>query len=318
MKTEPKVLIVILNWNQYESTREILSSLQEIDYQNVHIVLIDNGSTDDSLMRIKTEFPDLQTVAKAENLGVAGGRNAGIAFARKRDYDYLLFLDNDVRVAPDFLTELIRVMTFHSNAGGAQPLILHLQEPNRLFSAGGQFFPLICHHRSRRKEKTRDLLNDNRPIEIDWMSGGGQLIRYEVFSSVRGFDEDYYPYGCEDAQMGLDMKKAGYRILLAPGSRIWHPQKAGKSWMAFKTRNMAQSLVIFLRKNSSWVNFPLALGWHLLNYVLRYFLKYLLTAQFAQLRALFGGIMSGWTKSISKKVPGVSLRDHDGSIEYSR
>lgn len=300
MKTEPKVLIIILNWNQYESTRETLLSLQKIDYHHAEIVLIDNGSTDDSLARIKADFPELQTIANGENLGVAGGRNAGIAFAEKRDYEYLLFLDNDVLVAPDFLTQLLATVVLDSSIGGVQPLILHLGEPERVFSAGGQYFPLLCHHRSRRGMKAEDLPDNDRPREIDWMSGGGQLIRSEVFSRVKGFDEDYDPYGCEDAQMGLDMKRAGYRVYLAPRSRIWHPRKTGRDWMTFKTRNMARSLVLFLRKNITRVNFPFALGWHLVNYVLRYVLKYLLTGQLAQLRALFEGITSGWTRPLSK------------------
>lgn len=306
MKKEPKVLIVILNWNQYESTRETLVSLRRMDYQNSDIVLIDNGSTDGSLSRIGTEFPEIRTVANGKNLGVAGGRNVGIVLAQESNYDHLLFLDNDVQVAPDFLTELVRAVALDSNIGGAQPLILHLQEPERIFSAGGQFFPLICHHRSRRGERTKELLEDDRPVEIDWMSGGGQLIKREVFSRVKGFDEDYYPYGCEDAQMGLDMKKAGYKILLAPKARIQHPQKVGQDWMTYKTRNMARSLSIFIRKNSTRTGLPLAMGWHLVNYVLRYSLKYLLSARFDQLRALFIGITSGWTASLSEPMVRVS------------
>jgi GT2 family glycosyltransferase len=300
MRTEPKILIIILNWNQYKLTQETLYSLQNIEYQNYQILLIDNGSTDDSFHRLKAEFPGLYTIANEENLGVAGGRNAGIAFARKMDYDYLLFLDNDVLVAPDFLSELVSAMDFYPNVGGTQSLVLQYGKPDSVCSAGGQFFPLICHNRSRKGVKISALLRDGCPQEIDWMGGVVQLIKREVFSHVKGYDEDYNPYGPEDAQMGLAMRRAGYRLLLVPSSRIWHRAKREKNWREFQTRNNAQSMVVFLRKNSNWVNFPFALAWHLLNYVMRSSLRYLFTARYDLLNAFMEGLRLGWTKHISQ------------------
>jgi GT2 family glycosyltransferase len=299
MRSPPKVLIVILNRNQYELTRETLRSLQKIDYKNYNILLIDNGSTDDSFHRIKVDFPQLLTMANKKNLGVAGGRNVGIEFARKRDDDYLLFLDNDILVAPDFLTVLVQAMDFYPDVGGVQSLIFHLREPETVSHAGGRFFSLICHNRSRRGKRTAELLRDGHPLEIDWMSGVSQLIKREVFSRVRGFDEDYYPYGSEDQQMGRAIKGAGYRLLVAPRSWVWHREKQEKRWLEFKTENIAMTAVIFLRKNSNRANFPIALAWHLLNYVARYCLVFLYSERYDLLRALVKGLRKGWRKPIS-------------------
>jgi len=300
MRSEPKVLIIILNRNQYELTRETLHSLQKIDYENHDILLIDNGSTDDSFYRIKVDFPQLFTVANKKNLGVAGGRNVGIEFARKRDDDYLLFLDNDVLVAPDFLTKLVQAMDLYLDVGGVQSLIFHQGAPETVSHAGGQYFPLICHGRSRRAKKTAALLRNSRPLEIDWMSGVSQLIKREVFSRVKGFDEDYYPYGSEDKQMGRAIKCAGYRLLVAPSSWVWHREKREKQWLEFKTENIAMSAVIFLRKNSHWASFPFALAWHLLNYVTRYSLVFLYSERYDLLHALVKGLREGWRKPISR------------------
>ena len=299
MNPEPKVLMVILNWNQYELTRETLRSVRNLAYKNYRVLLIDNGSTDDSLARLRADFPEILWLAAGRNLGVAGGRNAGIAYARERDYDYLLFLDNDVIVAADFLGRLVQALESVPDAGGGQSLIFHLDRPDQICSAGGQFVPLICHHRARRLKGTSYDGKDIVPLEVDWLSGGVQLYKASIFSSIDGFDEDYHPYGCEDAQMGIDLKKNGYRLLLVPGSRIWHREKTGKDWLTFKTKNNACAMVLFLRKNTGRANFAFAFAWHLMNYVLRYSLTFLLTGRFDQFRALLEGLRSGWKKPLA-------------------
>jgi len=298
MRSEPKVLIIILNWNQYELTRQTLCSLNEITYSDYEILLVDNGSTDDSFARLKKDFPGMHTLAAGENLGVSGGRNAGIDFARDRNDDYLLFLDNDVIVAEDFLGRLVEALESHPAAGGGQSLVFHFDRPDLVCSAGGSFFPLICHHRTRRTNSVRQPIQDDRPVEIDWLGGVVQLYKKAVFSHIDGFDEDYHPYGCEDAQMGLDVKRKGYSLLLVPGSRIWHRAKAGNDWLEFKTKNNASAMVLFLRKNTHRANFVFAFLWHLVNYVLRYSFIFLLRGRFTQLRALMAGLRQGWTKSI--------------------
>jgi hypothetical protein len=299
MNSDPKVLVIILNWNQYELTRDTLHSIQQLDYRNYKVLLIDNGSTDDSLAKLKSDFTDVLFMAAGKNLGVAGGRNVGIAFAREKDYDYLLFLDNDVIVAPDFLRQLVRALESNPRAGGGQSVIFHYDRPDQVCTAGGQFIHLICHHRARKPDGIACPGEDDRPIEVDWLAGGVQLYRTSLFSSLSGFDEDYYPYGCEDAQMGLNLKKNGYTLLLVPGSRIWHRAKADKEWLEFKTKNNASAMVLFLRKNTNRANFPFALLWHLANYVLRYTCTFLLTGRLSQLRALLEGLRLGWTRPIS-------------------
>jgi GT2 family glycosyltransferase len=113
----PKVHIIILNWNQREMTVDCLNSLKKLDYADVEIVLVDNGSTDDSIEVIKENFPEITLIENKENLGVAGGRNVGFRYALQGSADYVLFLDNDTIVDKNFISELVKVGEDHKDAG---------------------------------------------------------------------------------------------------------------------------------------------------------------------------------------------------------
>ncbi|HEX9974417.1 MAG TPA: glycosyltransferase family 2 protein, partial [bacterium] len=102
----PSVAIIILNWNNWQDTVECLESLSQIDYPNYQIIVVDNGSTDDSVPQIRQRFGTIHLLATRENLGFSGGVNFGIEQAKTSDL--ILLLNNDTLVAKNFLTELVR------------------------------------------------------------------------------------------------------------------------------------------------------------------------------------------------------------------
>lgn len=103
--SQPRVAILILNWNGIRDTLETLESIQRLQYSNFEVVLVDNGSTDGSREAIATAFPTVRLITPPANLGVAGGRNLGLeAILQQPDVDYVLFLDNDVTAEPSYWT----------------------------------------------------------------------------------------------------------------------------------------------------------------------------------------------------------------------
>ena len=106
----PKVFILILNWNGKNDTIECLESLKNINYPDYEITVIDNGSTDNSVQLIKHNFPEIKIIFNHKNLGFGGGINAGIkeirARIKKKKY-YMLLLNQDTIVPPDFLSKLV-------------------------------------------------------------------------------------------------------------------------------------------------------------------------------------------------------------------
>ena len=105
---EPKVAIVVLNWNGKRDTVECLASLNEIDYSNYEILLVDNGSTDGSQKYFRAQYPEIELIENEMNLGFAEGNNVGIRHAMNGRADYVLLLNNDTFVHPKFLSELAR------------------------------------------------------------------------------------------------------------------------------------------------------------------------------------------------------------------
>ena len=108
MQNYPSIAIVILNWNNYPDTKKCLDSLSKLTYQNTTIILVDNGSQDDSNRLLKEEYPDITILELPKNLGFAGGTNFGIKYALKNSFKHILLLNNDTEVlAEDFLTILV-------------------------------------------------------------------------------------------------------------------------------------------------------------------------------------------------------------------
>jgi len=108
-KDQPKVVIIVLNWNGWRDTIECLESLQRLTYPNYQVIVVDNGSTDDSVGRIRRAYPNVVLIETDENLGYAGGNNVGINYALKHGTEYVLILNNEVKIEPNVLTVMIEV-----------------------------------------------------------------------------------------------------------------------------------------------------------------------------------------------------------------
>ena len=103
-----KVVIIVLNWNGKQDTLEVLKSIQKIDFKNFETIVVDNGSSDDSVKAIQKEFPEVVVLEAGENLGYAGGNNFGIQHALQNNADYILLLNNDVVVDSQLLKNLLK------------------------------------------------------------------------------------------------------------------------------------------------------------------------------------------------------------------
>ena len=106
-KAQPKVTVIILNWNGKEDTLECLASVKKIDYSNFEIVLVDNGSVDDSVEAVSEHYPDVTLLQTGDNLGYAGGNNVGIRYALDNKAEYVLLLNNDTVVDVQLINAFI-------------------------------------------------------------------------------------------------------------------------------------------------------------------------------------------------------------------
>lgn len=224
-KNFPKVSIIILNWNGKKDTIGCLESLKKITYNNYQIIVVDNGSEDGSPEEIQNKFSEVIVIRNKENLGFTGGNNVGIKYALKQGADYILLLNNDTLVEPNFLSELVDVAEC-KNAGIVGPKIYYYSLPYILWSAGGNFISWIG------KARTIGINKVDSPMynilrKVFWLTGCAILVKKEVFEKI-GILEELYFSNFEDLDFCYKARKAGYSIWYVPSSVIYH--KVAQDW----------------------------------------------------------------------------------------
>ncbi|MBZ5533475.1 MAG: glycosyltransferase family 2 protein [Acidobacteriia bacterium] len=247
---EPRVSIIILNWNSFAVTLDCLKSLRKLDYRNYEVVVVDNGSADSSADQLAEAAPEILLVRNQVNLGFAAGCNVGMRNALSRGADYVLLLNNDTVVAPDFLSQMMRVAESDHRIGLLNPKIYFFDPPARLNYAGGihkrwRLFPKIVGLRQR-DDGSFDQLR-----EVTFLSGCALLAKAEVVRRIGVFEEVYFHF-YEDIEWSLRAVQAGYKGMYVPQAVIWHKEhyvtdKGQRS--GFIEFYLARNNIIFARKH---------------------------------------------------------------------
>lgn len=226
---EVKLSIIIVNWNTREITRNCLASLREkiagVDYE---VIVVDNASSDESAAMIRAEFPDVQLIVNAENLGFGRANNQGMRAARGR---YFLLLNSDTVVIDDSIQRLASFMESEPRIGVAGCKLLF--EDLSLQGSCARFpsiklallEDLMLYKFMSRRRQGEVLLNGywphDRTRDVDAVWGAAMLVRREVFDETGGFDERIFMYG-EDLEWCMRIRDLGWRITFAHDCRIVH------------------------------------------------------------------------------------------------
>jgi GT2 family glycosyltransferase len=216
----PSIAVIVLTWNGRDLTLDCLRSLEGITTPGVRIIVVDNASSDGTVEAIRARYGDrFDIVENATNLGFAAGNNAGIRRALADGADFVLLLNNDTIVAPEFLTELVRPMGDPS-IGITAPKIFYAEPRDRIWFAGGEIslWRGTARHIGIR-ETDRGQYDQER--DIDYATGCALLARREVFEKAGDLDPGYRAY-FEDADFCLRARAAGYRVRYVPAARVWH------------------------------------------------------------------------------------------------
>lgn len=245
----PKVGIILINWNQGKDTSSCLLSLRGLDYPNYEIVLVDNASTDGSPDRIKAAFPGIVLIKNKENLGFAEGNNVGIRYLMSDKTDYVLLLNNDTEVEPNFLSELVKEAERHNDTGIVGPKILFFDRPDKIWYAGG-FFNAVTGKTYHRGQNEADRGQYDLVTEVGFVSGCAMLIKRAVLEKLKGLDPDYF-YSHEDVDLCLRAKALGYKLLYIPASRIKHKiaMSSGGRFSPLYIYYRVRNSILFMQKN---------------------------------------------------------------------
>ncbi|MCK5475868.1 MAG: glycosyltransferase family 2 protein [Candidatus Pacebacteria bacterium] len=217
---EKKVYIILLNWNGKEDTLECLKSFEKIKYNNYEVIVVDNGSEDDSVSKIRKYYPKINIIENKKNLGFAGGNNVGIEYAIDNCADYVLLINNDTIVEEDFLTELVKVGESDEKIGLLGSKIYFHSEKKRIWTAGGKVNWLKNKGTHIGLDEI-DVGQYDRIREVGYLTGCCLLIKREVIEKIGGLEESYFLY-YEDTDFSLRAQNIGYKCVYVPESKIYH------------------------------------------------------------------------------------------------
>lgn len=215
---KPLLSIIILNRNTKDLLQQCLHSLPK--NESYQIIVVDNGSTDESVEMLKKQFPNVEIIINNQNLGFTKGNNRAKNIARGK---YALFLNSDTKVFPNTIEIMVDLMEADEQIGISTALT---ELPNgKLYYACHRGFPTpinsLLYFLSLPSNYNGSFWPLNKIHEIDACSGTFLLIRKNLLDKIGWFDEDYYAYG-EDIEMCYQVKKLGYKVMFNPEVKILH------------------------------------------------------------------------------------------------
>lgn len=282
-KNQPKVAIIMLNWNGWKNTIECLESLYQINYANYEIILMDNGSKDGSIQKIEEyangkikveskffqyksnnkplklikpqtakvplEFnKELLLVENKTNYGYTKGANIAMQLAQKQLADYFLLLNNDIVVDRNFLYEMVLEAEKSPQIGIAGPTIFCYDRPTTVDFAGEN----LTLWRVKGKEFCAV---SKRPHEVDKIEGSCMLIKRTVLDQVGFLFTKYWAYW-EETDFCFRAKKVGFKVCYIPKSMVWHKVAAsiGGENNLKRQYYLNRNRLLFAKRNLSYGN----------------------------------------------------------------
>ena len=219
-----KISIVILNWNGEEMLRAFLPSVLVCSSgRDVEVCVADNGSTDASCAMLEEEFPIVRLIRLDENYGFAEGYNRALS---QIDAEYVILLNSDVEVTPDWLQPLTEFMDNHPEVAACQPKIMSYKKRDTFEYAGaaGGFIDKLGYPFCRGRifdVVEKDEGQYDTPLPVFWATGAALMIRLDVYKQVGGLDGRFFAH-MEEIDLCWRLRSRGYGIYCIPQSEVYH------------------------------------------------------------------------------------------------
>jgi hypothetical protein len=228
LKKYPLVSIIVVNFNGKHHLRNCINSLKKTAYPNFEVILVDNGSTDESVDLIKNNFGWVKLLENEKNLGPIKGRNIGASIARG---ELIVFLDNDTEVDSKWLSDLVKVMVKNKSIGICACKVKFFSNRDLINSAGmgcdiyGFAFSrgLICRGNYEKDEGQYD-----KEEEVFAGYAAAMMIRKDVLDEVNYLNSDFGMY-YEEIDLSWKVRIAGYKVVYSPKSIVYHKMTGPKS-----------------------------------------------------------------------------------------
>jgi GT2 family glycosyltransferase len=250
---KPKVSCIILNWNGWRDTLECLDALRRCTYQPLEVIVVDNASTNDSVVRIHAAHPEITLLQSATNAGFAAGNNIGIRHALAHGSDYVWLLNNDTKPAPESLSALVATAMSDKKIGAVASVCYFAHAPSTIQAWAGSRINLWIGY-SRLITQPEGAIG-----RIDSLNGTSMLVTRSALADVGLLDEGFFLYW-EDTEFCLRLRKNGWRIAAAPDSHVLHRVNGSTAGNRFLLdRHQTASGLRILRLHSRAPHFSLGI-----------------------------------------------------------
>lgn len=246
MNKSPLISVIIPNWNGSHLLKVSLPSIKRQSFRDFEVIIVDNGSDDDSIQYIQKNFPQFGYIKLKKNLGFSGAVNKGIKKAMGK---YLFLLNNDTELDKKCLEYLTGSILLHPESGGVTAKMLNFYRRDLIDNAGDNIDQVG--HLYPRGYRKKDSLKYNQPGYTFLVTGGGSLFKKELFKEIGLFDESFFCY-MEDADLSLRAQLAGFKFWYEPKALIYHQH------MATASKNLSLAECLNFRNMTMMVikNFP--------------------------------------------------------------
>lgn len=241
--TYPKITISIINLDGKEYLDECLKSIANLNYpkDKIEVIVVDNYSKDDSIKFLENNFPEIRVIRNPQNYGFARANNQAAEIASG---EYIAFLNNDTKVDPDWLIELLRPVYGSRDVICSGSKVLSFDGKNIDFAGGMINFEGKGFQIDYGLPLEKDIHNIER--YLPFVNGGAMLIQKDIFIKAGGFDEDFFAY-YEDVDLGWRLWVLGYKVIFAPKSVVYHMHHG-------TSKNFSDDKLRFLKERNSLIS----------------------------------------------------------------
>jgi GT2 family glycosyltransferase len=282
-----RVAIVVPNWNGADLLRVCIDSLLSQTYKKISIIIVENGSVDESMDILKTYGNKITVLPQKNNLGFAGGVNVGINYALENNFKYLALFNNDARAEKKWIENLVNVLDDDNKVGIVTSKIL-IDNTGKLDSTGDWFTTTGMPFPRGRGEIDKEQY-DNETL-VFGASGGASLYRTSLFKDIGLFDEDFFAY-YEDVDISFRAQLRGWLIKYEPTAVVYHKLSATSNKLGyFAIKQSARNFwLLFIR------NVPTPL---LFRYLPSALYRYARMFAARLLKGGFGSFFSGFIQAL--------------------
>ncbi len=256
--------VIIPNYNGAEFIKECIDSLKLQEYKDFEIIVVDNGSKDDSAELVEREYPGIRLKRLDQNYGFSRAVNEGL---RMSEAPFVILLNSDTRVETGFVGALVSAIKSDESVFSVASKMIQMKRPDKLDGAGDLYSAFGWAYA---RGKGRSSEGYTKTAKVFSACGGAAIYRRSILDEIGWFDEFHFAY-LEDTDIGYRARIMGYKNIYCPEAKVYHVGSGatGSRYNDFKIRISARNNMYVIMKNMPVLQIVVNLPFLLLGFTIK-------------------------------------------------